>query len=385
MEYQYFVVTHFFTDGPAQFFHRYLRKRKVGHLYLEHPFLFAERTRSSFVVIENGEEVKSNRGILFPKNSLLYYARDFFSTLFFGLRHRCAIGIGYDNLNAFALLLLKYLGRLQYVVYVTVDYTPRRFVNTFMNSLYHWIDRYCCYNADLLWDSAERMRDAREQNGVVVSKMKPVIVVDDGNDFSEEKLRPYASLKKYELVYMGHMRKNQGVALLISVAKILHEWNADISLRLIGGGELLETFKKQVRDQGMGHFVHFTGYVDDHEAIQEQLRRSYLAFALYEDDPHSFSKYSAVGKPKVYMGCGLPVIITDVPEVAKKIKDYGAGIVVPYEKEKIIEEIKSFVLHEALYKEMREKAITFARRHTWDIIFDTALQETKQILSRNYA
>lgn len=376
---KYIVVTHFYATGPAQFLTKYFISHDIAHWYIEHPFIFSNRDCSVYYDYLGGKK-QIHKGIKVPKVELLYYLKDFIATIISGSRNRFEIGFGFDNLNTLALLLLKKLRKIEKVVYVTVDYTPKRFTNKVMNLLYHAIDKYCCYNCDILWDSAKIMRKARKDRGVRVERIKKIIVVPDGNDFRQDKIKKFEKLEKYKLVYMGHVRDNQGIDLLIKVAVDLQKYNKKITLLILGGGEKLEFFKKMVKEHNAGHYIKFTGYIEDHKRIEALLRNGYLGFALYEDDQNSFSKYSAVGKPMVYMGCGLPVIITDVPEIAQKIEKFGSGKIVKYKKDHIVQIVKEIIKNEKTYRTMREKAISFAKMNTWDKVFSRALGETTKIL-----
>lgn len=378
----YLLVTHFYADGPAQALCKYLQKKKANFRYIEHPFSYADRKNSHYLNYEKGEKIKSKKGRNFGKNDLILYFKDFFGTIFTNISQKFDLAIGFDNLNTLALIALKKLGRAKKVIYVTVDYTPQRFPNKTLNKIYHFIDRFCCYHADLLWDSTELMKDARIKHKVKEKKLKSVIVVEDGNYFREHRLIKEENLNKYQLVYMGHVREMQGIDLLIDSFKDLHNWNNEINLLIIGGGPLLDHYKEKAQNMELQNAIKFTGFIDSHEEVEDLLLQSYLAFALYETDPKSFSQYSAVGKPKVYMSCGLPVIITDVPEIAKKIDSFGSGKIVNYDKSSVVACVKEIIENPALYSGMRQKAIEFAKRSTWENVFNEAFVETDKIFKR---
>ncbi|MFA6329455.1 MAG: glycosyltransferase [Candidatus Micrarchaeia archaeon] len=374
------IVTHFYATGPAQELRDYFIRKKYSFDYTELPFTYAERQKPVTTRYVSGREKYTTEGFSTPKNEFIYYLRDFFYIL--GKhRKKYDVAFAFDNLNAFSLITLKKLGFIKKVVFVTVDYSPIRFKNGILNSIYHWVDKYGCYNSDVLWDSAEAMVAAREKfHNIDRAKIAPVLVVDDGNDFNRKKIRAYGKIEKFRLVYMGHLRKNQGIELLIDACSDLHKWNRKVTLSILGGGELSGPLKEKVRSLGLEKSVFFSGYVKDHEKILDHLRKCYLAFALYEDERGGFSKYSAVGKPKAYLGCGLPVIITDVPEVARKIYAAGAGKIAKYDRKDIVKIAKTLITNKAEYKKMRRNAIKFASENTWDRIFSKALADTENIL-----
>ena len=67
-----------------------------------------------------------------------------------------------------------------------------------------------------------------------------------------------------------------------------------------------------------------------------------MGIAPYVPDPNSFTWYADPGKPKVYLGCGIPVIITKVPEVAFEISKRKAGIAINYDSHELSEAIKKY-------------------------------------------
>ena len=53
--------------------------------------------------------------------------------------------VGADNVSALVGIILKKLGRVEKVAYWTLDYRPVRFENRVMNTVFHWLDRFCVY------------------------------------------------------------------------------------------------------------------------------------------------------------------------------------------------------------------------------------------------
>ena len=84
------------------------------------------------------------------------------------------------------------------------------------------------------------------------------------------------------------------------------------------------------------------GYIESHEEIEEIVAKCRVGIAPYVPDPNSFTWYADPGKPKVYLGCGIPVIITKVPEVAFEISKRKAGIAINYNSHELSEAIKKY-------------------------------------------
>jgi glycosyltransferase involved in cell wall biosynthesis len=88
-----------------------------------------------------------------------------------------------------------------------------------------------------------------------------------------------------------------------------------------GGGELLDGFRAQAAEAGIGGRVHFLDRVP-HEELPAVLRASDL-FVLTTEPPESFGIVLIEA-----MGCGLPALATDYPGV-RAVVDERTGILIP--------------------------------------------------------
>jgi glycosyltransferase involved in cell wall biosynthesis len=115
--------------------------------------------------------------------------------------------------------------------------------------------------------------------------------------------------------------------------------------------------------------------------IERQLANSALAVAPYVPDELSFTRYADPGKLKTYLACGLPIVMTDVPEFAKTVVAAGAGTIVPYETEALAAAITGYLTDPLALDKARVAAASFAQNFDWERIFDDALERTLSILS----
>jgi len=116
-------------------------------------------------------------------------------------------------------------------------------------------------------------------------------------------------------------------------------------------------------------------------SIEEIISKCRVGVAPYFPDPNSFTWYADPGKPKVYLGCGVPVIITRVPEVAFEIEEKGAGIVINYDKDDFTNAMLTLLTDDDVYLQYRQRAMDFASEYTWDNIFLRAFAQTLQLKS----
>ena len=92
-------------------------------------------------------------------------------------------------------------------------------------------------------------------------------------------------------------------------------------LVVAGGGELLEHFRAQAADAGIGDRVHFLGPVP-HPELPNVLRASDL-FLLTTEPPESFGIVLIEA-----MACGLATIVTEYPGVRAVVDDGETGLVI---------------------------------------------------------
>ena len=70
----------------------------------------------------------------------------------------------------------------------------------------------------------------------------------------------------------------------------------------------------------LNEHIKFLGYLE-HDDLLRHLPFCGIALASYSDDPDSITYYADPTKPKGYLACGLPVVITNVPWIAEIINN----------------------------------------------------------------
>ena len=367
------IVTHVFATGPAQELEEYLKERVKFLIFIGHPFSFAMDTRSFYRIYNNGRLIKEKRAFNWNLPELFMYFKDVFCTLFWmmGFSKKFDLYVGADPLNALTGIILKKLGKAKKIIFYTVDYVPRRFDNKFLNWIYHKIDSFCAEESDFVWDLSERMIEARKEKGV--RKIENQMVVPIGVHFERIKRLEIHQINRKSLVYMGHLRKRQGLELIIDSLPEIVKKIPEAKLIIIGTGELERCLKKKVEELKLENYVEFRGYIEDHKEVENILTTCAVGLALYEPKPDNFTWYADPSKPKQYMACGLPVIITWVPWIAEEVKKKKMGLVIDYERNKFVDAVVKLLEDEDFYKKCRENAIEFVSEMGWDRVFEKAL------------
>ena len=112
------------------------------------------------------------------------------------------------------------------------------------------------------------------------------------------------------------------------------------------------------------------------EDVEKILLKCSLAIAPYNpNDKNSFSFYADPGKVKVYLGCGLPIVITKVPEIYKTIVKEKAGVTANYGAKDFADKITDILGN---IEEYRGNARKLGLGYSWDSIFTNAFGSMKK-------
>ena len=155
------LVNHFYftksgpVNGPANVICEYLKNHSVQYLFLNYPLILG--SRSFFEKNDGKSTIHKNFGlninIPLPIKSLF----EVINTIFFGFLYHADIYIAIDPLNALPGVFLKKLGLVKKTIFYSVDYTPTRFENVFLNAAYQKIDKFCAKFSDEVWNVSLRI------------------------------------------------------------------------------------------------------------------------------------------------------------------------------------------------------------------------------------
>lgn len=372
------IVTHESTTGPALDLRDYLIPKSKKLLFISHPLLFVPTSyakSSYFELYKNGRLVKKHTAFHFRGPELLLYIKDSFLTFAWVIRTENSwdLYVGNGNLNAFVGLILKTFKKVNRVVFYCIDYVPRRFENQALNNFYHWIDKLAVQYSYKTWNLSHRMAEARQKKWS--KNFKNQITVPIGGWFDRIKRKPLDQVHNSEIIYMGAILEKQGIQLVIKAMTGIKKVIPSVSLVVIGRGPYESELKKLTKKLKLEKHVKFLGYIDDHKTVENIIAKSALAMAMYNPDNNPFTYYTDPGKVKAYLASGVPVVITDLPFVAKQIEKAKCGVIVEYNEKSLAEKIIEFLNDKKKLKEYRLNAVRFAKAYDWNKVFEKALNE----------
>lgn len=369
-----FVVAAHITEiyGPVQALRKYLENGKYNFQYITHPLRKCLITDSLMENFDKGTLVRQ-KAIKRTERRLISFIGDLLLNVFLVFRDRRRgkiLFIGIDNINTLSGIVLKRIGVVHKIIYYVIDYTPRRFKNRILNRVYHCLDRFCLRHSDYIWNISYRMAELREEQGV---KKDRNMVVPVGVEFDGVKRVSNSNISRHRLVFVSYLSEDKGCQLAIEAMTDIAKYRNDVILEIIGTGPYEEELKQLVIKNKLEKNVKFIGYMKQ-DFLVDNLSRGGIAIASYLEDPDSITNYADPTKVKEYLACGLPVIITKVPWIAKEIERLQMGIAIEYSKEQLVVAALKILENDGFYDKCRRNALAYASKLDWVKIYDRAFE-----------
>lgn len=369
------VVTHYYGTGPGEALHEFLPSRVSNFFWLGYPLFGGKPVILQTKLTGKKGQLDEQRWGWLPE-PLLYV-----SEVVHTVRRVIATGaifdlyIGIDSLNALAGIVLKRLGRVKKVAFYTIDFVSQRFRNPLLNALYHRIDRFCVEHADITWNLSRRMVEGREKvSGFPKRLRKKQIELPIGVWWQRIKPVPFSKVNKNHTIFVGHLTEKQGLQLMIEAIPLISHQLPQFHLDIIGDGPYRKTLEQLVAQKGLRKAVTFHGFIKSDATVERLVAKSALTLALYRKEKDPFSYYADPGKLKVYLAAGVPVVLTDVPAVARAIARAKAGVLTEYDARSVANAITKLLKNPRQLARYRAKARAFAKQFDWPVIFEKAFR-----------
>jgi glycosyltransferase involved in cell wall biosynthesis len=374
---RFLVVAHKFHTTAEDELVAYLNLRGAEEvLNIRHAFSDAPDRRSAFRLYRRGRLVAEGatrdfRGWPEP----LIYAKELWFTLSWTLRFggHWDRYVAVDGLLALFGLLLRLLGRVGRVTFWSLDFVPSgRFVSRLRNAVYARVNRYAALRADEVWDHTPLMVEAKRAHlGLTPRDYRAHRVVPYGIWLERITARTFEACERNVLVFIGHLIEKQGVQRVIESIPTIVEAIPDFRFRVIGDGAYRSALEALAERIGVSAHVQFIGRIEDDGAVEELIAGSCVAIAPYLRELDTFTQFGAdPGKVKNYLGCGVPVLVTDVPWIAREVAAHGAGEVIDDTTAAIAAAVVRWMRDAELNQRAREQAREFARSFDNATIFD---------------
>ncbi|MEI7720244.1 MAG: glycosyltransferase [bacterium] len=303
-----------------------------SYIIIRHSLFRGGKTKVTFKNSEIRNRDFSHIGLLpDPLRYVVELMFNFYYVLAYG---RGRVFLCIDPLSAFVPVLLKKIGYVKKVVFLTPDFSKKRFQNPLLNGIYFALDAFCTRGADVnVCNSSEVIRYKKE-----IYKNKGITYFHMPNVPPPWIVEKYKSIQKvaHKVIYVGNLGDDINLGGFKELFAAIHESSKDypdITLFIAGGGSKLETLKAIAHDSAR---VIFLGVLS-HEDTLKQIAESEIGIALYNGD-NSYDEFRDSLKIREYQAFGTIPITTDVVKSnVEEIRSYGSGIILErFDKDSVL-------------------------------------------------
>jgi glycosyltransferase involved in cell wall biosynthesis len=164
------------------------------------------------------------------------------------------------------------------------------------------------------------------------------------------------------LIYQGALNIGRGIELLIDSMAFLPE----CQLWIIGAGDIETALKSRVAASNLSERVQFKGRIAA-ENLRLLTAQASIGLSLEEDLGLNY-RYAAPNKLFDYIQAHIPVIVSNLPEMARIITDYQVGQVLQERQPELLAQlIRSILENGELYQQYKNNCQKAAQQLNWEI------------------
>lgn len=162
------------------------------------------------------------------------------------------------------------------------------------------------------------------------------------------------SKKNKIILYQGAINPSRGLDKIIPAMKLL----PDAELWIAGSGPKLNEYQALTKNLGLDHKITFFGALKPQD-LQEITLKADVGLSIEENNGESYF-YSLPNKISDYIRCGVPIVVSDFPEMKKIVNQYGVGeIIRDHSEQELAEKITKVLNNDReFYQDNLKKAAT---------------------------
>lgn len=163
------------------------------------------------------------------------------------------------------------------------------------------------------------------------------------------------------LIYQGAINVNRGIELMIDSMAFL----PDYQLYIFGDGDITEDIKTRIDQQPHPERINFMGRVSPNQ-LMGYTKQAQLGLSWEEDMGLNY-RYAMPNKIFDYIMAGVPVLVSDLPEMKQLVKDYGVGeIINSRAPETLASQVRGLVEDATKYQKFQSATIEAAEELNWE-------------------
>jgi glycosyltransferase involved in cell wall biosynthesis len=257
-------------------------------------------------------------------NTPLRYIGEFILNLAILIYYKPKIVLAIDPLSALAPALLRKIGIIRGLFFITPDFSERRFENFFLNWVYYRIDGFCTQGADLNFCVSIPIIEKKIEKYSVNSKN----FFHLPNIPNSESIALYKNNKKNKgsFVYVGNISTQIDFTSTIKIVKAVQGKFPEVALHMVGDGDFVNGFDQLAKVNGIKQVV-YHGLLT-HEATLEIISHCEFGIALYNGSL-SYDKYRDSCKIREYQALScIPIASKVVKSNTDEILRFGSGLLI---------------------------------------------------------
>lgn len=335
-------------DGPLDYYRDYLlRKSRFEEVfYLSHPLNVYQSKESRFYLNHELIWRKARKGRLFL--NLLF---DLYYSLKMIRKYEFEVFVAANSFAALFAILGKKIFRkkIPKIIFYPADFSEDRFKNKILNGIYYFMEKIVLKEANLVVNNTQRAKEKRQSLGMTQEKS---LLLPNGVYLENPAFLP-KEIRKSAFIFVGNVTAEHG---LKEMAEILLPRIKE--LVIIGQGEGLAEIVDLLQKNHISVKIHLQ---KTHRFVIDYLQ-SFSGFGLAPYNlTEKWTYYSSPLKVSEYISCGVPVILSNIPQISQLVKDENLGIVYHKEDGTILKELDNFSTQNFYLK-----AQSFYQRFCWD-------------------
>ena len=242
------------------------------------------------------------------------------------LRTRCDVVWANDTDTLLACYIASRLKRLKLVMdaHELFPEVPELVGRERVKRVWETLERRLMPKCDGLLTVCQSIADYyRQKYGVEMSVVRNI-----QGERSKVKGERFAGTMKM-LLYQGCVNKGRGVDWAIDAL----EWLEDCRLVIAGGGDLLEEMKEYAKSKPWSDRVEFLGRLTPEE-LERLTPQASVGLVMLEDMGLSYH-FALPNRIGDFVAAGVPMVVSDLPEMAGVVRKFGVGEVIEGERSKV--------------------------------------------------
>lgn len=352
--------------GPPDNIIDYLRSYYEGDvLYLQHSLYKGD---GSVLNLYRNGKIEKIYQYNFHKDwpAILRYIVDLFFSIKLLIKFiKVSVIIAVDPLNFFYAFLLKKIGGVEKIIFYTMDYGYKRFNNPFLNTIYHFFDRFAASRCDESWSACRKIADIRRKQNVPESKN---IYIPNSPILHDIAIKPLDEIDRFSLVCLFSNYLQVDFKVIFDAMEILYNKFPKIKLKLIGRGNFREAVEHLMNNKEILNNIEFLDIYSHADALCEI---SKCAIGLEcNTQTLAWNEFREPIKIREYIAFGLPIISKPGHALVEDIEKDEIGFIVTNADE-FVKAVESFLNNFTYYTQVREKVLRLGKLYDKKRILDS--------------